>query len=239
MIACKRLGGDEVTLLHYSTSGETTGDFNEVVGYMSAAVTSGKKPSRGRGLMGTPKAEAPRKADDPLSDRHKESLKKIAFDAIKARLEGSSYAPPDVEWLTDRKGLFVTLEIDGDLRGCIGQIRATDTLPKLTSEMAVAAAFEDPRFPALGADELKRIDISLSVLSPIKRVRDLKEIEVGKHGLMIKLDNHSGLLLPQVATEQNWDRQTFLEQTCLKAGLARNSYNDSRAEIYCFTAEVF
>ena len=79
----------------------------------------------------------------------------------------------------------------------------------------------------------------ISVLTPLERVHDFDKIEVGKHGLLIKLDFNSGLLLPQVATEYGWDRVKFLEQTCLKAGLPKNSYKDKRAEVYSFTAEVF
>jgi AmmeMemoRadiSam system protein B/AmmeMemoRadiSam system protein A len=249
MMACKRLGAEDSELLHYSTSGETTGELDEVVGYMSAAITVSKikADARGvaahgvatRGMIGMPKAERPRDPAGPLSEYQKNQLKLIAQGAIKARLAGLSYDPPDVEGLSEKKGIFVTLEIGGNLRGCIGQIKAKQPLPELTAEMAVAAAFDDPRFPELSKEESEQIDISLSILSPLKRVHDFYKVEVGKHGLMIKLDMNSGLLLPQVATDNNWDREAFLEQTCLKAGLPRHSYKDQRAEVYSFTAEVF
>ena len=105
--------------------------------------------------------------------------------------------------------------------------------------MALAAAFDDPRFSPLTKAEFASIEIEISVLTPLSKVHNIKEIEVGRDGLIIRLDCHSGLLLPQVATEQGWDRMTFLEQTCLKAGLPKNSYKKKNAEIYRFSADVF
>ncbi len=118
-------------------------------------------------------------------------------------------------------------------------IRAARPLYETVREMALAAAFDDPRFEALTPAEVEKISLEISALSPLVRVRDLNDIEVGRDGLMIRLDFHSGLLLPQVATEHNWDKTTFLEQTCLKAGLPKNIYKDKNAEIYRFTADVF
>jgi AmmeMemoRadiSam system protein A len=125
------------------------------------------------------------------------------------------------------------------LRGCIGMIRAAMPLYEVIADMAQAAAFEDPRFTPLNERELKNIEIEISVLSPLVRVESIEEIKVGRDGLMIHLEMHSGLLLPQVPTEHGWDRMTFLEQTCLKAGLPKNSYKDARAEIYRFSADIF
>jgi len=105
--------------------------------------------------------------------------------------------------------------------------------------MARAAAFDDPRFPELTREEFERIEYELSVLSSLERVRDFSDIVVGRDGLMIKLNMHTGLLLPQVAAEHGWNAIQFLEQTCLKAGISRNSYRDKHAEIYRFTADVF
>jgi AmmeMemoRadiSam system protein A len=105
--------------------------------------------------------------------------------------------------------------------------------------MAQAAAFEDPRFSPVREEEVDQLEIEISVMTPLKRIRDLNLIEVGKHGLVIKFGYNSGLLLPQVATEYGWDRDTFLQQTCLKAGLPPKSYQDPETEIYTFSAEVF
>jgi AmmeMemoRadiSam system protein A len=133
----------------------------------------------------------------------------------------------------------VTITIDGELRGCIGRIKGDQPLYEMVTEMAQAAAFEDPRFSQLTPQEFEHIEVEISMLSPLERVHKFSNLEVGKHGLMIKMDFNSGLLLPQVATEQGWDGKEFLEQTCLKAGLPKNSYRDKYAEVYSFTADVF
>jgi len=160
-------------------------------------------------------------------------------DRIAARLADRKYVPAEDEALDLKRGLFVTLKIDDQLRGCIGLIKAREPLYEAVAEMAQAAAFDDPRFPALSSDEFERLEYEISVLSPLKRVHDLSEVRVGRDGLMIKLDLHSGLLLPQVATEYGWNARQFLEQTCLKAGLPKDSYKDKFAEIYRFEADVF
>jgi AmmeMemoRadiSam system protein A len=105
--------------------------------------------------------------------------------------------------------------------------------------MALAAAFQDPRFRPLSAGELKDIEIEISVLTPFKRIAGIDEIQVGKHGIMMKNAGSSGLLLPQVATDHGWDRNTFLEQTCQKAGLPKDAWKDKKTEIYIFSADVF
>jgi len=106
--------------------------------------------------------------------------------------------------------------------------------------MAEAAAFQDPRFPPVRVDELGELEIEISVLTPLREIKDPEEIEVGKHGIMIERPPYySGLLLPQVATEYGWDRETFLEQTCIKAGLPPNAWRDPATRIYIFSAEIF
>lgn len=236
MMAAKRLGATEVGFTDYTTSGATSGDFESVVGYLAAVITGAKPQVVDRSVMGAPAAKAEMQE---VSNLDRPRLHQIARDAIMARLHGKKYTPPLIESLDKKRGLFVTLTIDGDLRGCIGLIRAQEPLYVAVAEMAQAAAFEDPRFPQLTEDDAARIKTEISVLSPLERVHDFNEIEVGRHGLMIKLETHSGLLLPQVATENGWDRVQFLEETCLKAGLSRNSYRDRLAEIYKFSGEVF
>ena len=236
MMAAKRLGGAEVAFTDYTTSGATTGDFDNVVGYLAAVITGAEPKVVNRYPMGAPAARA---ETQEVSNLDRPRLHQIARDAIMARLHGKSYTPPMIDSLDKKRGLFVTLTIDGELRGCIGQIRAQQPLYEAVAEMAQAAAFEDPRFPQLTEDDAARMETEISVLSPLERVHDFDEIEVGRHGLMIKLETHSGLLLPQVATENEWDRIQFLEETCLKAGLSRNSYRDRLAEVYKFSGEVF
>ena len=237
MMATRKLGAGNVKFLDYTTSGETTGDFDEVVGYMSAAIMTEKEFVQPDAPLGRKAAVKPE--DLPLSESAKEQLKKIARNAIEARLKDKKYLPPESEELSVHKGLFVTIQLDGNLRGCIGRIRGDRPLYEGASEMAVAAAFEDPRFEELTETEFNKLEIEISVLSRLARVREFDQIEVGKHGLMIKLDFNSGLLLPQVAVDNGWTSIEFLEQTCLKAGLPKNSYKDKHAEVYSFTAQVF
>jgi len=237
MKAAKRLGGSRVEFLEYTTSGETTGDFDEVVGYLSAAIIGGDKVKKTKNeLLGIPEAR-PKKEEFILTESVKKELLNIAHTAIKAKLEGVEYSAPELYDV--KRGLFVTIELDGHLRGCIGQIRSSELLSKAVADMAVAAAFDDPRFPQLTEKEFEKLDIEISILSPLKLVSNINDIKVGRDGLLIKMDMHSGLLLPQVATDYRWDRITFLEQTCLKAGLPKNSYMDKYAEIFRFEAEVF
>ena len=141
--------------------------------------------------------------------------------------------------MKQQRGAFVTLHKNGELRGCIGYIVPYDSLDSTVKKMAVAAAFEDPRFPPLRKEEFEEIDIEISALTPLKKINNINEIEVGKHGILIRKGPYSGVLLPQVATEYNWDRITFLSQTCMKAGLHSNCWQDEDTEIYIFSAEVF
>jgi len=237
MIAAKRLGGEQVIITDYSTSGETTGDFSEVVGYLSAVIVSSKAVPKAKPIIG----EKAARESQRLTDDDKKFLLNLARNTIRAKLHGEKISDeiPGSKILKELRGAFVTIKIHGMLRGCIGLIRAARPLYEAVKEMAEAAAFDDPRFQPLTAVEYDSIDLEISVLSPLIRVNDISVIKVGRDGLMIRFDLHSGLLLPQVATEQRWDEITFLEQTCLKAGLPKNSYKEKSAEIYRFTADVF
>ena len=183
----------------------------------------------------------PKRSSDRLIKDEKQYLLDLARRSIAAGLKKSDLDEPAPEsrLLKDKRGAFVTINIDGSLRGCIGMIRAAKPLYQAVAEMAQAAAFEDPRFAELSEREFDKLEIEISVLSPLIRVNDFDEIKVGRDGLLIRMDMHSGLLLPQVASEYNWDRTAFLEQTCLKAGLPKNSYREKNAEVYRFTADVF
>ncbi|MBC7330666.1 AmmeMemoRadiSam system protein A [bacterium] len=176
-----------------------------------------------------------------LRVEEKKELLNIARTSIEEYLKNRRIPTfsPSSTTLLERKGAFVTLKKAGFLRGCIGMIEALKPLYQTVAEMAVAAAIEDPRFPPLTLDELPLITIEISVLSPLEEVKDIEEIEVGKHGLYIIRGFYRGLLLPQVATENNWDRETFLQHTCLKAGLPIDCWQDPETKIYKFSAEVF
>lgn len=175
-----------------------------------------------------------------LSEKDKAFLKQLAKDAIEAKLFKKKLEYREIpESLKHKQGAFVTIKKKGELRGCIGYIQGFLPLYETVEKMAQHAAFNDPRFDALRPEELKDIEIEISVLSPLKKIENIDEIEVGKHGIYIEKGFYSGLLLPQVATEYGWDRKTFLEHTCYKAGLDKDAYKDKDTNIYIFTAEVF
>jgi AmmeMemoRadiSam system protein A len=175
------------------------------------------------------------------SPEEKALLHKLARGAIEHRLLGKPLPSLEEETprLGEKRGAFVTLKRQGQLRGCIGYTQAVKPLSRTIMEMAQAAAFQDPRFPPLAGSELKDLDIEISVLTPFRLIKDVQEIQVGKHGLFMERGGRSGLLLPQVATEYQWDRQTFLQHTCLKAGLPRDAWKDAATRIYVFSAEIF
>jgi uncharacterized protein len=139
----------------------------------------------------------------------------------------------------EKCGAFVTLHLRGRLRGCIGYIQGVKPIPETIIDMAKASAFKDPRFPPLGRNEFEQIDIEISVLSPIETVRDVSEIKIGRDGLIIGQGYNSGLLLPQVAVEQKWGLDEFLENTCYKAGLPGNAWQTKGTKIEKFSAQVF
>ena len=137
-------------------------------------------------------------------------------------------------------GAFVTLRTKrGDLRGCIGSIRAVEPLYRAVASSAISAAFHDPRFLPVRSEEMRTLELEISVMGPIEEVKTIDDIEVGRDGLIIIRGRHAGLLLPQVATEYGWDRQTFLDQTCIKAGLESGAWRSEQTRIEKFAAEVF
>jgi AmmeMemoRadiSam system protein A len=175
-----------------------------------------------------------------LTDDEKQALLRIARASIQAELAGKK--PPAAKGqgtLEEKRGAFVSLKRRGRLRGCIGFIEAKKPLAQTVEEMAVAAALQDPRFEPLREEELKEISLEISVLTPLRKIADVGAIEVGTHGLYVRKGSRAGLLLPQVATEYGWDRDTFLKETCRKAGLAPDAWRDPETEIYLFSADVF
>lgn len=167
-------------------------------------------------------------------------LIRVARNAIDACLTETD---PPAEEIKDRglnqsAGCFVTIHKDGKLRGCIGNFVSEQPLYREVAQMAVAAATSDPRFYAMNREDIGAYSLDISVLSPLEKIEDPTLIEVGTHGIYLEKDYSRGVLLPQVATEQGWDRQTFLEQTCIKAGLPPNSWQSPRTSIYVFTAQV-
>jgi len=175
---------------------------------------------------------------DEFSLEERKLLLKLAHEAILASLEHREMSLSSISpHLTEPRGAFTTLYFRGDLRGCVGHVYPIDSLYHTVAETARAAAFEDTRFWPITLDEAAELEISLSVLSPLRQVQP-EQVEVGRHGLLVSLHQHRGLLLPQVPIEHGWDRIAFLEQTCRKAGLPADAWQTG-AQIEVFTAEVF
>lgn len=177
-----------------------------------------------------------------LNDDQHKTLLRIARQSIAAVLDGRSldWKAEDVdETLRQPAGAFVTLTRDGDLRGCIGSIQAVEPLYKAVASSATSAAFRDSRFPPLRPGELELLELEISVMGPIEQVSNIEDIVVGRDGLIISRGRYAGLLLPQVATEYGWDRQTFLEHTCRKAGLPPEAWRAQDCRIEKFSALVF
>lgn len=236
MLLAGKIGADKAKVLKYANSGDVTGDRNRIVGYAAAVLY---KEGKGETVKGV----APRKAgiDLGLTDEEKRLLHQVAKTSIEARLRGEAlpHFEPDTPTLKEKRGAFVSLHRQGELRGCIGYIQAYKPLYQTVQEMAVAAAFQDTRFIPLRKEELKDLEIEISVLTPLRKITDPKEIQVGKHGIYIMKGFSSGLLLPQVATDYKWDVMTFLENTCRKAGLPDDAWKEKDAEIYIFSADIF
>jgi len=230
MIAAERLGANRAQIIKYANSGDVTGDKGRVVGYAAVALVKG------------PAQEKKKARNFSLSREDKEALLKIARQSVESMVRTGKLLPvelPRSEALLRDRGAFVTLKERGDLRGCIGYIAPTKSLAETVRDVAALAAVRDERFRPVSQAELGQLEYEISVLSPLRRVTDAKEIKVGQHGLLIKKGDYEGLLLPQVPVEQRWDRATFLEQTCLKAGLPPQAWKDEDTDIFLFTAYVF
>ena len=175
-----------------------------------------------------------------ISAADREVLFRVARESLEAHLKGEKAALPQAtsKTLSQPSGVFVTLHRGGRLRGCIGYLEAMKPLLAAVQEMAVAAAFQDPRFPPLRQDELADLDVEISVLSPMCQIKHIEEIQVGRDGIYLERDPCRGLLLPQVATEYGWDRTTFLKQTCVKAGLPPDAWEDPATRIFIFSAKI-
>jgi AmmeMemoRadiSam system protein B/AmmeMemoRadiSam system protein A len=229
MIAAERMGARQATVLKYANSGDVTGDHSRVVGYSADIFV---------------KAQGAKAVETPFSldEKEKSDLLALAHKSVEQAVrENQAYEPPangdDV--LNQERGAFVTLREAGSLRGCIGYTSAMKPLYMTVRDTATLAALRDPRFPPVAAAELAQLEYEISVLSPLRRVTDIEQIAVGQHGLLMKNGSYEGLLLPQVPVEEKWDRQKFLKQTCIKAGMHFDCWKDEETDIFMFTAVVF
>ena len=176
-----------------------------------------------------------------LSDEDKLFLLRLARDSMAAHASGrAGEALSDVpESVQVVQGAFVSLHKAGELRGCIGYVEGIKPLWEAVRDLAIEASARDPRFPAVRSREVEEIDIEISVLGPLEPITGPAQVEIGAHGLFIRLRGHSGLLLPQVAAEHAWAPPKFLEQTCWKADLPLDAWKDPKSELYRFGAEIF
>jgi MEMO1 family protein len=230
MIAAERLGATGSRVLKYANSGDVTGDKSSVVGYGAAALF---------------KPEGPPGASHPgfsLTPAEKAELMEIAKKSVETAVrEHKKYELVTARnpRLMQERGAFVTLKKRGQLRGCIGYVAPVEALALVVRDVAAFAALRDERFPPVAVSELPELTYEVSVLSPLRRVLDTSRIRIGTDGLVVKRDASEGLLLPQVAPEQGWDRLQLLENTCLKAGLNGSAWKDANTDIFSFTALVF
>jgi AmmeMemoRadiSam system protein B/AmmeMemoRadiSam system protein A len=221
MYVAQCLGSDTVTLLRYANSGHSPyGDRTQVVGY-GAVMFWKYEPLE-------------------LTSAQREELLSLARSTL-VEVINSGQLPAyetDDPVISRRSGAFVTLKKNGELRGCIGNLQSNAPLYRVVQEMTASAATADPRFYPVTSEELGQISIEISVLSPLRRIMDIDEIEVGTNGLVIYQAEAQGVLLPQVPIEEGWDRETFLENLCLKAGLPSDCWQ-GKPTLYTFTALVF
>jgi len=217
----------EIKILKYANSGDIQGgDKNSVVGYLSAAFYEGKEKEMSENLL--------------TIDEQKMILK-LAEESVKYYVNGlEAKVPENIPPIAkEKRGAFVTLHKNDQLRGCIGYILPIKPLYETIIEMAEAAALRDPRFNPVTPKELDDVDVEVSVLTIPRVIEDVNVIEVGKHGIIISQGYQQGLLLPQVATEYGWNRETFLKHTCNKAGLPTDAWKNKNTEIKIFSAQVF
>ena len=235
LLAAEELGADKAKVIARTNSNDVMGERGGYcVGYAAVAIykSANGDPSGGERKAGV---------EAGLSDEDKKLLLEIARVTIEKRVKGEDVPKFDVtsEVLEENRGAFVTINKRGQLRGCIGYIEPIKPLHETVREMAESAALKDPRFSPVTENELKDLEIEISALTPLRKIDDIREIEVGLHGIYIKKGYSSGLLLPQVATEYGWDRNTFLEHTCMKAGLPTDAWREKDTEIFIFSADIF
>ena len=215
----------EVKILNYANSGDTSGDKNKVVGYGSAVIL--KKDKKGGNM---------------LTDQQKKLLLKIARETLENYLSGKKLPELKIDdpVLMEKRGVFVTLHKKENLRGCIGYIEPIKPLYLAVREMAIHSATQDPRFEPVRYEELKDIEIEISVLTVPQKVKSADEIVLGRDGVIVKRGFNQGVFLPQVAEETGWTKEEFLSYLCShKAGLPPDAWKDPKTEIYTFQADVF
>lgn len=238
LLAAGKLGFDKIKMLKYANSGDTSGRRDNVVGYLSAVVYKDNVRSTKHEVRGEEKKEG----RDMLNANQRKRLLEIARESIAGFVRsGKRKAFTEKDQLLNKEmGAFVTLHENGELRGCIGNIIGRGPLYQTVADMAIEAATEDPRFPRLSPEEIDRVEIEVSVLTPPKKVSGPDEITIPGHGVIVRKGFASGVYLPQVATETGWNKEQFLTSLCgQKAGMDPYAWKDPATEMYTFEAEVF
>jgi len=178
------------------------------------------------------------RARGEFSPEERSVLLQLAHESILSALEGREIPlDPPTPHLAEPRGVFASLYLHGQLRGCVGYVLPVGPVYRTVADTARAAAFDDTRFSPVKFEEAQDLEIELSILSVPEPIAT-DAVEIGRHGLLISMAGQRGLLLPQVPVEHHWDRVTFLEQTCRKAGLPSDAWQKG-ATIEAFSAEVF
>ncbi|MCX6544092.1 MAG: AmmeMemoRadiSam system protein B [Acidobacteria bacterium] len=238
MEAARSLGATRGTVVSYANSGDTVlGEPGRVVGYGAVVFSRGEE----RGSDVEALARAVPDATRALDAADRRLLLRLARETISRYLASDTVPLPrgGSSRLLRESGVFVTLKKHGELRGCIGRLQAQGTLVRLVSAMAFESAFRDPRFEPVRAGELGEIDIEVSVLTPPRQVAGPGAIAVGRDGVILRLGDRSAVFLPQVATEQKWNREQLLDNLALKAGLPTDAWRGKTAQLLTFQADVF
>ncbi len=237
LFLAKVKGWGKIKLLKYTNSGEIMEDFSQAVGYAAIAFSE-SIPVKS---LGSHKASV-EISNSVFSNQDKKTLLTIARQSLEIYLRERKIPDFNItsSILQEKRGAFVTLKKSGNLRGCIGEFAPDLPLYKVVAQMVVAAGTQDPRFSPISIDELESLEYEISALSPLKKIDNWQKIEVGKHGVQIRKGLRSGVFLPQVATENNWGLEDFMNNLCThKAGLPINCWKTGDADLYIFTAEVF
>ena len=246
LVYLQKLGEPRLQVLRYADSTEGGGPKNQVVGYMAAVgyIISEAKPEpkkTNRSSSTSTSGQTETEMAFSLSREEKQELLSLAKQVVELYVREGKILNYHTEnprfW--EEKGAFVTLKKRGQLRGCIGYIEPVLPLYLTIIRCAILAASEDPRFSPVETKELNSLEYEISVLTTPRKISNPREVVVGRHGLIISLGGRKGVLLPQVPVEEGWDRETFLEQVCLKAGLPSTAWRRAEAELFVFEAVVF
>jgi AmmeMemoRadiSam system protein A len=236
MSVAREAGAKDARVVSYANSSEVAiGDAERVVGYGAVSFSTGERRADAHVVQD----RAP-EGPDRLDAEDRRALLALARATITQFLDTETFplprdVPPHLHAL--HQGAFVTLREHGQLRGCIGRVWHDGPLPQLVSAMAYEAAFQDPRFGPLSADEVDDLEVEVSVLTP-PQPAEAEDIEPGRHGVLLRKQGRSAVFLPKVATEQGWDREQLLDHLCLKGGLPARSWTRD-ASLFTFEAEVF